>query len=107
MGSSCRLITRGCTTSVPHAPLFIRPIAMDDLNNVIPLDQNDDVPLDAVEPNADADTDIEDEHDDLDEETDEEDMFLNEFQMDNQDFELPNRTQLLCEVPEQANRGRE
>jgi len=82
-------------------------LTKDDLNNVIPLDQNDDVRLDAVEPNADADTDVEDELDELDEESDEEDIFLNEFQMDNQDFDQPNQTQLLCEVPEQANRGRE
>ena len=82
----------------------------DDLNNVVPvppLDQNDDVPLNAVEQNENADTDVEEELDEFDEESDEEDIFLNEFQIDNQNFDQPNRTQLLCEVPEQANRGRE
>jgi hypothetical protein len=62
----------------------------DDLDNVVPvppLDQ-DDVPLNAIEPDEDNDTDVEDELDDFDEESDEEDVFLNEYLMDNEGFSL-------------------
>jgi hypothetical protein len=72
---------------------------------VPPLAQ-DDVPLnDAIEPDRDNDTDVEDELSDFDELSDEEDVFINEYLMDHEAPDQPNRTQLLCDAPEQARRG--
>ena len=49
---------------------------------VVPLAQ-DDVPLnDAIEPDRDNGTDVEDELSDFDELSDEEDVFINEYLMD-------------------------